>query len=178
MMRPAILTPKKFALLAALTAAGLSMASCAIPATGNNSDSGGCNAGAAQGKSPAGLNQVSLCITSKGKVHAFTVEVAASPDEQQKGLMFRTALSDKAGMIFPQAQPRVASFWMKNTVISLDIIFIKPDGTIENIAANTTPYSTDSVSSTAEVGSVLELRAGLTKELGIGPGDVVSWKTK
>jgi uncharacterized protein len=178
-MRPFILaSKKKYALLPALTAVSLSVSACAIPATGSNSDTGGCNAGAAQGKSPAGLNQVTLCIASKGKVHEFTVEVAASPDEQKKGLMFRTALSDKAGMIFPQEQPRIASFWMKNTVISLDIIFIKPDGKIENIAANTEPYSTESVSSTAEVGAVLELRDGLSAELGIGPGDVVSWKTK
>ncbi len=159
-----------------IAACAVTVSSCALPANSGNNASAGCKPGIDQGKSVAGLGQISLCIKSKGKDHAFTVEVAATPDEQQKGLMFRTELSDKAGMIFPQSEPRIASFWMKNTVISLDIIFIKPDGKIENIAANTTPYSTDPVSATAPVSAVLELRAGLSAELGIGPGDVVTWK--
>ena len=162
----------------AIASITFAISACAIPANSNSKASSGCKAGVAQDKSVAGLDQISLCINSKGKDHAFTVEVAATPEQQQKGLMFRTELSDKSGMIFPQAEPRLASFWMKNTVISLDIIFIKADGKIENIAANTTPYSTDSVSSTAPVAAVLELRAGLSAELGIGPGDVVKWKSK
>ncbi len=166
----------KSACMALIATCTVAVTGCALPANGNNSASSGCKPGINMGKSPAGLDQVSLCIKSKGKDHAFTVEVASTPDQQQKGLMFRTELSDKAGMIFPQPEPRIASFWMKNTVISLDIIFIKPNGKIENIAANTIPYSTDSVSATAPVAAVLELRAGLSAELGIGPADVVLWK--
>lgn len=89
--------------------------------------------------------------------------------------MFRTELADDKGMIFPFADARMAGFWMKNTVIPLDIIFIRADGKIENIAANTTPYSTDPVELTAPVAAVLELRGGLTAELGIKPGDSVHW---
>jgi uncharacterized membrane protein (UPF0127 family) len=127
-------------------------------------------------KSVAGLEQVRLCIESKGKIRGFTVEVAQTGAQQQQGLMFRTKLADDTGMIFPFDAPRIASFWMKNTVIPLDIIFVKADGRIENIAENTIPYSTDPVSATAPVTAVLELRAGLTRELGIGPGDMVVWK--
>lgn len=177
-MKVALSSKHKITYFAAIASITFAISACAIPANSNSKASSVCKAGVAQDKSIAGLDQLSLCINSKGKDHAFTVEVAATPEQQQKGLMFRTELSDKAGMIFPQSEPRIASFWMKNTVISLDIIFIKADGKIENIAANTAPYSTDSVSSTAPVAAVLELRAGLSAELGIGPGDVVKWKSK
>ncbi len=166
----------KSACLALVATCAFAIASCALPANGNNNAPSGCKPGIDMGKSIAGMDQTSLCIKSKGKIHTFTVEMAATPDQQQKGLMFRTELSDTAGMIFPQPEPRIASFWMKNTVISLDIIFVKLDGKIENIVANTTPYSSNSVSATAPVAAVLELRAGLSAELGIEPGDVVSWK--
>jgi uncharacterized protein len=98
--------------------------------------------------------------------------------EQAKGLMFRTELADNAGMIFPFPQPKPASFWMKNTVIPLDIIFVRPNGTIESIAENTVPYSTIPVESGEPVGAVLELRGGLTAELGIAAGDKVLWKAR
>jgi uncharacterized membrane protein (UPF0127 family) len=81
-------------------------------------------------------------------------------------------------MIFPFPQPRPASFWMKNTVISLDIIFVRSNGTIESIAENTVPYSTDPVVSGEPVAAVLELRGGLTAELGIAAGDKVAWQAK
>ena len=92
--------------------------------------------------------------------------------------MFRTELADNMGMIFPFPQPRVASFWMKNTVIPLDIIFVRADGTIESIADNTVPYSTTPVVSGEPVSAVLELRGGLATELGIVSGDKVQWTTK
>ena len=98
--------------------------------------------------------------------------------EQAKGLMFRTELADNAGMIFPFPEPKVASFWMKNTVIPLDIIFIRANGTIESIAENTIPYSTTPVEAGEPVVSVLELRGGLTSELGISAGDKVVWQSK
>ncbi len=153
------------------------LAGCTVPANGG-SQSAGCVAGADKGTSPAGLKQVTLCITSKAKTHAFTVEVAGGLMSQAKGLMFRTELADTAGMIFPFGRVRHASFWMKNTVIPLDIIFVRPDGTIESIAENTVPYSTDPVKSGEPVGAVLELRGGLTAEMGIVAGDTVVWRGK
>jgi uncharacterized protein len=134
-----------------------------------------CTAGKAYPDSDAGLKQVQLCIQSGKKLRAYTVEVASNSKEQAQGLMFRKSLADNAGMIFPFPEPKMASFWMKNTVIPLDIIFIRADGSIESIAANTTPYSLNSVGSGEEVKAVLELRGGLTQELGIKPGDKVRW---
>lgn len=132
--------------------------------------------------SPAGLQLTPLTIDSvgdsTGKRHNFTVEVARTSQEQAQGLMFRTALAPDAGMIFPFPTPKPASFWMKNTVISLDIIFVRPDGSIESIAANTTPYSLDPLSSNEPVGAVLELAAGRAAQLGIKPGDIVKWRDK
>ena len=93
-------------------------------------------------------------------------------------MMFRTELADDRGMIFPFGEQRMASFWMKNTVIPLDIIFIGDDSRIVNIAANAVPYSTDPVESTAPVVAVLELRGGLASERGIKAGDRVNWTSK
>jgi uncharacterized protein len=155
----------------------LVLSACTLPASGG-SQVDGCQAGADVGQSAAGLNQTILCITSGSKTRAFTVEIARSSMEQAKGMMFRTALADDAGMIFPFAEPRVASFWMKNTVIPLDIIFIRSNGTIESIAENAVPYSTSPVQAGETVAAVLELRGGLTAELGIAAGDKVVWTAK
>jgi hypothetical protein len=160
-----------------LCAIALSLTACTMPANGG-SQPAGCNAGAAAGQSQAGIAQVTLCITSSKKTRAFTVEVAQTGAQQAKGLMFRTELADNAGMIFPFPEPRVASFWMKNTVIPLDIIFVRANGTIESIADNTIPYSTDPVQSGEPVAAVLELRGGLSAELGIAAGDQVKWTVK
>ena len=155
--------------------ATLMLVGCSLPLS-SGTEVAGCMAGADAGQSPAGLAQTTLCITSGAKTRPFTVEIAGSSVEQAKGLMFRTELADTAGMIFPFAEPRVASFWMKNTVIPLDIIFIRSDGTIESIAENTIPYSTASVAAGEPVAAVLELRGGLTAELGISAGDKVVWR--
>lgn len=123
----------------------------------------------------SGLKVIDLVVESGGRKLPFRVELADTPEAQARGLMFRTRLGDDEGMIFPSAVPQERSFWMKNTPLSLDIIFIGPDGRITNIAANTTPYSLDSVTSEGIASGVLELRAGRAAELGIGPGDKVSW---
>jgi uncharacterized protein len=135
-----------------------------------------CEAGKTLGQSDAGLAQVQLCIDSGKTSLSFTAEVAATSREQATGLMFRKSLADNAAMIFPMNPPRQASFWMKNTLIPLDIIFIRSDGSIESIAENTVPYSEDPVSSGETVAAVLELRGGLTQQLGIKPGDIARWK--
>ncbi|MBV7265091.1 DUF192 domain-containing protein [Erythrobacter sp. WH131] len=123
----------------------------------------------------SGLEVIDLVVVSGQTRHPFRVEVAATPQEQNRGLMFRTEMGENEGMFFPSYTPQARSFWMKNTPMSLDIIFIGTDGRITNIAANTVPYSTESVPSTGLTSGVLELIAGRAAELGIEPGDEVMY---
>ena len=116
-----------------------------------------------------------LAVNSNGKTHRFTVEVARSPEEQSMGLMNRSKLAGDRGMIFPFEEPRQASFWMKNTLIPLDMIFVRGDGTIANIATNTVPLSLQPVYSDGPVSAVLEIAGGRAAELGIKAGDTVKW---
>jgi uncharacterized membrane protein (UPF0127 family) len=116
-----------------------------------------------------------LTIESSGRKHRFTVEVAETPEQQAQGLMNRQSLAPDRGMIFPRNPPGDASFWMKNTLIPLDIIFIRTDGTIARIAENTVPMSLDPIPSLGPVGAVLEIAGGRSAELGIKPGDKVIW---
>ncbi len=104
----------------------------------------------------------------------YNVEMAVTPEERSRGLMFRTELGPDEAMIFPR-QGDIASFWMKNTPLPLDIIFIGKDRRIINIAAETTPYSTDPVSAMGPTSAVFEIRGGRAAELGIEPGDTVEW---
>ena len=124
---------------------------------------------------PSGLELVPLQIRGSSGTHDFTVEVARTEEQQSRGLMFRDRLGPNEGMIFPFPAPRAASFWMKNTRIPLDIIFVRTDGSIARIAANTTPYSLDPVAVGEPVGAVLELAGGRAAQLGIREGDTVSW---
>lgn len=123
----------------------------------------------------SGLAVIPLTVTSGDDRIAFSVEVADTPEAQARGLMFRTDLGDNEGMIFPYDGTRAQSFWMKNTPLPLDIIYIGPDRRISNIAAETEPYSLDPVYSVGPVLGVLELRGGRAAELGIEPGDLVEW---
>ena len=123
----------------------------------------------------SGLEVIPLTVdTPKGK-HALRVEVASSEAEQARGLMFRTEMGADEGMIFPRNPPDIASFWMKNTPLPLDIIFVGPDGRILNIAAETVPYSLDPVAAAGLTGAVLEIPGGRAAELGIEAGDRVEW---
>ncbi|WP_018701164.1 DUF192 domain-containing protein [Amorphus coralli] len=110
-------------------------------------------------------------VTKDGESHAFTVEIADDPMERARGLMFREEMAPDHGMLFDFAREQPVSFWMKNTPLSLDMIFAKADGTIVRIAENTTPHSTDAVPSGAPVRFVLEVVAGTSDRLGIAPGD-------
>jgi uncharacterized protein len=124
----------------------------------------------------SGLKVIPLTITTVGgKKLPFRVEVAATSEEQAQGLMFRRAMGPDEGMIFPMNPPRGASFWMRNTVISLDLIFVGTDGRISNIAADAIPYNELPLLSTGPVKAVLELNGGRAKALGIAPGDTVEW---
>ena len=115
-----------------------------------------------------------LTITSGETQHVFNVEIADTEEKQAQGLMFRKNLSDDAGMLFEFASPKVATIWMKNTEISLDIVFVRKNGTIVKIEHSAQPNTLRSASSEAVVAAVLELPAGKTQDLGISPGDIVS----
>ena len=123
----------------------------------------------------SGLEVIPLTISQNGKSHAFRVEVARTMEQQQKGLMFRTAMGPDEGMLFPRTPPDIASFWMRNTVIPLDIVFIGLDHRIINIAANAVPYDETPLSAKGTTLAVLELNGGRASALGIGPGDKVEW---
>jgi uncharacterized protein len=115
----------------------------------------------------------SLEIASKSGVHVFAVELASTPEEQAKGLMYRRQLPEGQGMLFDFHREQPTSFWMKNTYIPLDMIFIRGDGRILRIAENTVPLSEALVPSGGPVRAVLEVNAGTAKKLGIAPGDRV-----
>ncbi len=123
--------------------------------------------------SPAGLTQEVICLKTGGKTIPITVEIAATPQEQAKGMMFRTELAPNKGMLFPFPTQKQASFWMKNTYIPLDIIYVQSDGAIESIAANAEPTSLTPILSKGKVGYVLELAGGRAAELGLKPGDTM-----
>jgi uncharacterized membrane protein (UPF0127 family) len=111
-------------------------------------------------------------LTDKGPVR-FRVAIADTEEERNRGLMFRSVLDEDEGMLFDFQSPRPVAFWMKNTLIPLDMIFIGADGKIVNIAENTRPYSLDPVPSEGPVLAVLEIGGGLSADLGIEPGDRV-----
>jgi len=156
---------------------GLLLGACqAEPQPNAMKDSPPPAAAAAQPTSPvSGLPLIPLEVRSDGRVHRFTVEVARSGEEQAYGLMNRTRLGPDEGMLFPFERHHAASFWMKNTLIPLDIIFVRADGRIARIAANTVPESLTPVRVSEPVAAVLEIPGGRAAELGIEEGDRVSW---
>ncbi len=114
---------------------------------------------------PVGAQQLQqLEIVSKNGTHVFGVEMALTPEEQSRGLMFRRELPEKQGMLFDFKREQPTSFWMKNTYVPLDMIFIRADGRILNIAENTVPLSEALVSSSGPVRAVLEVIAGTSQE--------------
>ena len=123
-----------------------------------------------------GLRETALTIQSGSKVHHFTVEVAASPDEQERGLMFRKSVAPDRGMIFPYDPPTDASFWMKNTLIPLDLVFVRPNGTVGRVAPDAVPMSLDPIPSLEPISAVIEIAGGRAAELKIDEGDKVTWQ--
>jgi len=109
----------------------------------------------------------------KDACYRFDVYLATSREQQIRGLMHVRQLPEFTGMLFSYSQPNLHSMWMKNTYISLDILFIRGDGTISNIAADTEPLSLKSISSAEPVSYVLELNAGVTSRLQIGTHSLV-----
>jgi uncharacterized membrane protein (UPF0127 family) len=119
------------------------------------------------------LPQSSLTIDTGEEYLRFVVELADDDRERQRGLMFRRDVPPDEGMLFDFMVDSERAFWMKNTLVSLDMVFIRSDGTIHRIAPNTIPLSERSVPSFGPVSAVLELAAGRAAELGIEPGDIV-----
>jgi uncharacterized membrane protein (UPF0127 family) len=115
-----------------------------------------------------------LEIVSKTGVHAFTVELATNDDERSRGLMFRKELPEGRGMLFDFEHEAPVAFWMHNTYIPLDMIFIRGDGSILRIAESTEPLSDRLIPSGGPVRAVLEVIGGTVRKLGIAPGDKVS----
>jgi uncharacterized membrane protein (UPF0127 family) len=114
-----------------------------------------------------------VILTRDGRRHGFTVEMALSPEQQMVGLMFRPEVKADEGMLFDWGAPRESSMWMRNTLASLDMLFIAADGRIHRIAERTVPLSLTPVDSRGPVRATLELQAGITERLDIRVGDRV-----
>ncbi|MGA9194439.1 MAG: DUF192 domain-containing protein [Pseudolabrys sp.] len=118
--------------------------------------------------------QQTLEIATKSGVHVFAVEVVDNDADRAKGLMYRKELPEGRGMLFDFHREQEVSFWMQNTYIPLDMVFIRGDGRILRIAENTEPLSTRLIPSGGPVRAVLEVVAGTAQKLGIAPGDRVA----
>lgn len=128
-------------------------------------------AAAVAAKPSARLDTVEI-LTSRGRVK-FTVELAVTKAEQERGLMFRKSLAPDRGMLFAYNPPQRAAFWMKNTLIPLDILYIAPDGRVLSIARNAVPHDETPIPSGGVVRGVIEIPGGRAAQLGILPGDRV-----
>jgi uncharacterized membrane protein (UPF0127 family) len=111
-------------------------------------------------------------VTASG-VHVLEVEIAATPEKQALGLMYRTSLPETKGMLFPHKQPRELTMWMRNTYIPLDMVFIRADGTVHRIESRTEPLSDRIITSGGPVSAVLEIAGGAAERFGLKPGDKV-----
>jgi uncharacterized membrane protein (UPF0127 family) len=109
-------------------------------------------------------------ITASGE-HTFDVEIAETAEQKAKGLMFRRSLPESAGMIFPYEPPQEATMWMRNTYISLDMVFIRADGIVHRVEFGTEPFSEAVVASHGDVAAVLELKAGVASRIALKAGD-------
>jgi uncharacterized protein len=111
-------------------------------------------------------------VTATGR-HVFQSEIMRTPDERARGLMFRRHLPQDRGMLFDFKETSPVSMWMQNTYIPLDMVFIRPDGTVARIAERTEPLSTRTISSGEPVLGVLEVNAGTAERIGLKAGDRV-----
>lgn len=104
---------------------------------------------------------------------SFQIELADTVSERSQGLMHRTEMADEAGMLFVYPYTRPVSFWMKNTLIPLDMIFINARGVVHRVHANAIPHDTTSIPSGGPVRAVLEINGGLARKMGIRPGSKI-----
>ena len=114
-----------------------------------------------------------LIIDTGEAQHAFNAEIATTPEQMARGLMGRDTLDPDAAMLFVYLPPRRASMWMENTQISLDLLFIREDGTVVKLIAYAQPGSNRSLESDFDVAAVLEIAGGRAAELGIRPGSIL-----
>jgi hypothetical protein len=114
-----------------------------------------------------------LAIATRGGPQRFDVEVMRNDAERARGLMFRRSMAPNHGMLFDFERVEPVAMWMKNTYLPLDMLFIRADGTVARVAADTEPLSTATILSGEPVLAVLELNAGTAARLGIRPGDRV-----
>ncbi len=125
--------------------------------------------------SKADMRHETLTLVTASGPKAIDIEVADTPAEQMKGLMFRKSLADTSGMLFPYSPPRELTMWMKNTYIPLDMVFIRPDGVVHRIEENTEPFSEAVINSRGDMAAVLELAGGAAQRLGLKAGDRVDY---
>ncbi len=130
---------------------------------------------AAGAQAPVKFTTSELAIETANGTHRFNVELAVSPEEKSRGLMYRTAMAPDAGMLFIYDRDTVISMWMRNTLIPLDMLFIAADGRIAHIASRMVPRSDRTISSRIRVRAVLELNGGTVRRLGIAVGDQVDY---
>jgi uncharacterized membrane protein (UPF0127 family) len=119
--------------------------------------------------------QVPVLVHAGGSTYRFAAEIADSADERAQGLMFREHLAANEGMLFLYPAEKPVAFWMKNTPLPLDLIFIDGSGHIVHVAAMARPYDTTPISSNGAAKAVLEILGGSAGQLGIKPGDLVEW---
>lgn len=123
-------------------------------------------------------NAEPLVIHTGGSAYKFEVEVVTTPETRAQGLMFRKAMPPNAGMLFIYPGEQPVSFWMKNTLIPLDMLFVKADGSIAHIAHNAVPMDETPIDSGAAVKAVLEINGGTANALGIQEGDKVEYQAQ
>lgn len=153
-------------------------ASLAISACNGGAASAGDESTTHAGDTASALDVIPLTVKSGGREHRFQVEVARSDAEQQQGLMYRTKVASDRGMLFPFPRPKIASFWQKNMLISIDMIYVRADGSIDRIVENTIPGNLEPAVSGGEVSAVLELAGGTAARLGIDESAVVHWQDR
>ncbi|MFM8860696.1 MAG: DUF192 domain-containing protein [Methylocystis sp.] len=118
------------------------------------------------------LSDRMLVTTATGK-HTFTLEIAKTNEERAKGLMFRKSMPQDHGMLFIFHDARPISMWMKNTLISLDMIFVSGEGMVTSIIQHTTPLSEEIITSDQPAQAVIEVNAGVAQKIGLAPGDKI-----
>jgi uncharacterized membrane protein (UPF0127 family) len=121
----------------------------------------------------AGLPRSAVVVKSASGSHRFQVWIAADASSRERGLMFVRRMPADHGMLFLFDQPQFTSFWMKDTYLPLDLVFIRGDGTVSNIARDAAPGSLEPIPSSAPVIAVLELLGGTAAKIGLSPGDRV-----
>lgn len=122
-------------------------------------------------QAPAAFERTTLVIETADGRHAFDIELALTPAQQSQGLMFRRQMAADAGMLFFHWREKVATMWMRNTILPLDMLFVATDGRVVHIVERTVPQSLTTISAGRPVRAVLELNAGTVRRLAVKSGD-------